>query len=228
MHTSGRGPAIPTTLCAGSWASEPLDVVDLGAGTGKLTRSLVALGHHVTAVEPLPEMIAHLRAAVPGVTAVEGGAEAIPLADGERGCRHGRAGVPLVRPRPGTARDRAGAAARRPHRARLEHPRRARAVGGAAERGGARERGGSRSASGAPVAAERSVRAGRAGPVPERPASSTARGSSTSCSRAATARCSARRSAPRCSRASSGSSTSTRSTACRAAVRDRVLPRRRP
>ena len=31
----------------------PLDVVDLGAGTGKLTRSLVALGHRVTAIEPL-------------------------------------------------------------------------------------------------------------------------------------------------------------------------------
>jgi SAM-dependent methyltransferase len=59
----------------------PLDVVDLGAGTGKLTRSLVALGHRVTAVEPLPEMLAQLRAAVPGVVAVEGGAEAIPLPD---------------------------------------------------------------------------------------------------------------------------------------------------
>ena len=35
----------------------PCDVVDLGAGTGKLTRSLVALGHRVTAVEPLPEML---------------------------------------------------------------------------------------------------------------------------------------------------------------------------
>ena len=58
---------------------EPRDVVDLGAGTGKLTRSLVALGHRVTAVEPLPEMLEHLRAAVPGATAVEGGAEAIPL-----------------------------------------------------------------------------------------------------------------------------------------------------
>ncbi len=58
-----------------------LDVVDLGAGTGKLTRSLVALGHRVTAVEPLPEMIAYLRAAVPTATAVEGGAEAIPLPD---------------------------------------------------------------------------------------------------------------------------------------------------
>jgi SAM-dependent methyltransferase len=61
---------------------EPRDIVDLGAGTGKLTRSLVALGHRVIAVEPLPEMIAHLRKAVPGVTAVEGGAEAIPLAAG--------------------------------------------------------------------------------------------------------------------------------------------------
>jgi SAM-dependent methyltransferase len=61
---------------------EPRDIVDLGAGTGKLTRSLVGLGHRVTAVEPLPEMLAHLRTAVPGATAVEGGAEAIPLAAG--------------------------------------------------------------------------------------------------------------------------------------------------
>ena len=36
---------------------EPCAVVDLGAGTGKLTRTLVALGHQVTAVEPLPEML---------------------------------------------------------------------------------------------------------------------------------------------------------------------------
>ncbi len=61
--------------------TDPLDVVDLGAGTGKLTRSLVALGHRVTAVEPLPEMLAHLQAAVPGVRALEGRAEAIPLPD---------------------------------------------------------------------------------------------------------------------------------------------------
>ena len=78
---------------------EPRDVVDLGAGTGKLTRSLVALGHRVTAVEPLPEMIAHLLAAAPGVTAVEGGAEAIPLADGSADVVVVGPGVPLVRPR---------------------------------------------------------------------------------------------------------------------------------
>jgi SAM-dependent methyltransferase len=61
---------------------EPRDVVDLGAGTGKLTRSLVALGHRVTAVEPLEEMLAELRRAVPRATAVQGSAEAIPLPDG--------------------------------------------------------------------------------------------------------------------------------------------------
>lgn len=58
---------------------EPRDVVDLGAGTGKLTRALVALGHRVTAVEPLAEMRAELEAALPGVPALEGSAESIPL-----------------------------------------------------------------------------------------------------------------------------------------------------
>ena len=33
---------------------EERDVVDLGAGTGKLTRALVVVGHRVTAIEPLP------------------------------------------------------------------------------------------------------------------------------------------------------------------------------
>jgi len=59
----------------------PCDVVDLGAGTGKLTRGLVALGHRVTAVEPLAEMRAELDAALLGVTALAGSAESIPLSD---------------------------------------------------------------------------------------------------------------------------------------------------
>lgn len=59
----------------------PCDVLDLGAGTGKLTRSLAALGHRVTAVEPSPEMLEHLRAALPNVVALEGTAERIPLGD---------------------------------------------------------------------------------------------------------------------------------------------------
>jgi SAM-dependent methyltransferase len=60
----------------------PADVVDLGAGTGKLTRALVALGHRVTAVEPLPEMLDLLRLAVPQATALTGSAERIPLPAG--------------------------------------------------------------------------------------------------------------------------------------------------
>ncbi|HEX6723649.1 MAG TPA: class I SAM-dependent methyltransferase [Gaiella sp.] len=60
----------------------PCDVVDLGAGTGKLTRSLVALGHRVTAVEPLEKMLDRLRIAVPGATALLGSAESLPLPDG--------------------------------------------------------------------------------------------------------------------------------------------------
>ncbi len=60
---------------------EPRDVVDLGAGTGKLTRALVGLGHRVTAVEPLDEMRAELEALLPEVHAVAGSAEAMPLPD---------------------------------------------------------------------------------------------------------------------------------------------------
>ncbi len=57
-------------------------VVDLGAGTGKLTRSLVARGLDVTAVEPSAGMLDQLRLAVPGASAHLGSAEAIPLPDG--------------------------------------------------------------------------------------------------------------------------------------------------
>jgi SAM-dependent methyltransferase len=57
-------------------------VLDLGAGTGKLTAGLLALGVEVTAVEPDAEMLAELRRALPDVPALQGGAEAIPLPDG--------------------------------------------------------------------------------------------------------------------------------------------------
>jgi SAM-dependent methyltransferase len=60
---------------------EPKDVVDLGAGTGKLTRGLIALGHRVTAIEPLPEMLEMLVASSPGAFASLGSAEVIPLPD---------------------------------------------------------------------------------------------------------------------------------------------------
>jgi SAM-dependent methyltransferase len=57
-------------------------VVDLGAGTGKLTRALAPAEARVIAVEPLPEMRRELLAAVPGVPVVGGVAEALPLMPG--------------------------------------------------------------------------------------------------------------------------------------------------
>jgi SAM-dependent methyltransferase len=56
-------------------------VLDLGAGTGKLTRSLVGAGLAVTAVEPSRGMRERLAAAVPGALVLAGTAERIPLAD---------------------------------------------------------------------------------------------------------------------------------------------------
>jgi SAM-dependent methyltransferase len=67
------------------WALERapgLRVLDLGAGTGKLTATLVALGADVIAVEPDPAMLAELRRALPTVRALPGSAEAVPLLDG--------------------------------------------------------------------------------------------------------------------------------------------------
>jgi ubiquinone/menaquinone biosynthesis C-methylase UbiE len=60
-------------------------VVDVGAGTGKLTRRLVPTGARVVAVEPLNEMRAQLEAAAPHVEALAGCAEALPLPDGSAG-----------------------------------------------------------------------------------------------------------------------------------------------
>ncbi|HET9081857.1 MAG TPA: methyltransferase domain-containing protein [Trebonia sp.] len=56
-------------------------VLDLGAGTGKLTRSLVEAGLTVTAVEPSRAMREQLAAAAPGSAVLAGSAEKIPLPD---------------------------------------------------------------------------------------------------------------------------------------------------
>jgi SAM-dependent methyltransferase len=58
-------------------------VVDLGAGTGKFTQLLARSGATVTAVEPVQAMRAKLAESLPGVRALDGTAEALPLADGE-------------------------------------------------------------------------------------------------------------------------------------------------
>lgn len=57
-------------------------VLDLAAGTGKLTRALVPSGARVVAVEPIDEMREQLFSAVPDVDAFDGTAEQIPLPDG--------------------------------------------------------------------------------------------------------------------------------------------------
>lgn len=66
------------------WAigDPPARVVDLGAGTGILTRALLAAGFDVVPVEPDEGMRAQLAAATPGTVALAGSAEAIPLPDG--------------------------------------------------------------------------------------------------------------------------------------------------
>jgi len=58
-----------------------LRMLDLGAGTGKLTAALTALGADVTAVEPDPDMLAELRRRLPAARALTGTAEQIPLPD---------------------------------------------------------------------------------------------------------------------------------------------------
>ena len=70
-----------------AWAAAQLGleggarVLDVGAGTGKLTRVLVAAGFDVVAVEPGRGMLDQLRLAVPEAETHEAPAEAIPLPD---------------------------------------------------------------------------------------------------------------------------------------------------
>jgi SAM-dependent methyltransferase len=69
------------------WAIERLGlgpgsvVLDLAAGTGKLTRALVARKLKVLAVDPSTEMLAQLRTTLPDLEVRDGTAEAIPLED---------------------------------------------------------------------------------------------------------------------------------------------------
>jgi SAM-dependent methyltransferase len=73
----------PYAAPAVDWVAERLplrDVLDLAAGTGKLTRDLVPRFGRVVAVEPLEEMRAELVRGLPGVEALGGTAEELPLA----------------------------------------------------------------------------------------------------------------------------------------------------
>jgi ubiquinone/menaquinone biosynthesis C-methylase UbiE len=85
IYERGR-PGYPTEGINRAWEGLGLDaraeVLDLAAGTGKLTRALLTRAARVIAVEPLPEMRAALAAGLPEVAAVDGTAEQLPLDDG--------------------------------------------------------------------------------------------------------------------------------------------------
>jgi len=79
-------PGYPDRLV--TWLADELrigpdtDVLDLAAGTGAFTRSLVPTGARVVAVEPVAQMRRILAVELPGVPALDGTAEQIPLPDG--------------------------------------------------------------------------------------------------------------------------------------------------
>lgn len=75
-------PAEAIKWCLDPLESTPLRVLDLAAGTGKLTAGVVALGHHVTAVEPDEQMLSELVRRNGGVRALPGTAERIPVPGG--------------------------------------------------------------------------------------------------------------------------------------------------
>jgi SAM-dependent methyltransferase len=77
-YQRGR-PGYPPEAIAWLLGSEPLEVLDLGAGTGKLTAALLEGGHGVIAVEPLDEMRSILTATLPSAEALPGTAEQLPL-----------------------------------------------------------------------------------------------------------------------------------------------------
>src|SRR6201999_832389 len=81
-YQRGRAGYTPETI---AWllGPGPLEVLDLGAGTGKLTAALLAAGHSVTALEPSAGEREGVGEPLGGAaTVVDGRAEEIPLADG--------------------------------------------------------------------------------------------------------------------------------------------------
>ncbi|MGW5449072.1 class I SAM-dependent methyltransferase [Streptomyces asiaticus] len=79
-YERGRPPYPPEAV---AWlvAEHAQTVVDLGAGTGKLTRALRAPGREVIAVEPSVGMREKFSKVLPDMRVVEGTGESIPLPD---------------------------------------------------------------------------------------------------------------------------------------------------
>jgi ubiquinone/menaquinone biosynthesis C-methylase UbiE len=79
-YDRGR-PTYPAEAAAWLTSDHPVTVLELGAGTGKLTEQLVALGHDVHATDPDPAMLAILQRRLPQVRASLAPAEEIPSGD---------------------------------------------------------------------------------------------------------------------------------------------------
>ena len=79
-YERGR-PSYPPEAIDWLLPADARDVLDLGAGTGKLTTRLVERGLNVVAVDPIAEMLEVLSHALPQTPALLGTAEEIPLPD---------------------------------------------------------------------------------------------------------------------------------------------------
>jgi SAM-dependent methyltransferase len=77
-YDAGRAPYVPAVVAALDLPAPPSTVLDLAAGTGLLSRALLAAGHAVVAVEPDADMASRLPA---GVKHRSGTAEATGLDD---------------------------------------------------------------------------------------------------------------------------------------------------
>jgi SAM-dependent methyltransferase len=75
-------PTYPREAAAWLVGEEPVTVLELGAGTGKLTEVLASLGHDVHATDPDEAMLERLRARLPDVLTSVASAEDIPAPDG--------------------------------------------------------------------------------------------------------------------------------------------------
>jgi ubiquinone/menaquinone biosynthesis C-methylase UbiE len=79
-YERGR-PTYPAEAVRWMLGDQPRSVLELGAGTGKLTRVLVELGHDVHATDPDPAMLALLDERLPDIGTAVASAEDIPLGD---------------------------------------------------------------------------------------------------------------------------------------------------
>ena len=74
-------PTYPADAAQWLVGQQAATVLELGAGTGKLTEQLVALGHGVVATDPDPAMLQRLQRKLPEVSTLIAHAEDLPVGD---------------------------------------------------------------------------------------------------------------------------------------------------